>query len=187
MASNEDDELFVEIHPEAMDVTSNLPDYVEAYVAEVQPQACGPLIKHLSSQLRLSSAGVDLSHLKRVKNSTTGDVVQKGATEDSKDKNESSPQKKRQKRANSKLLVLIGSSEAVKERYSSERTDNESLSHVLERIFQVDNVKLMSVPGRPPESEEKWKEFLSVWPTNFFPNKSVEFRMAEQQLTADFR
>ena len=39
---------------------------------------------------------------------------------------------------------------------------------------------IVTVPGRPPNSQDEWKEWNSIWPTVFFPLKSEEYQ--EQQL-----
>src|SRR3569832_2160459 len=60
---------FTEIVPPAND-DSDVPTYIEAYVASVEPQECGALVKRLSHEMPLRGQApnaVDLSHLKRVK------------------------------------------------------------------------------------------------------------------------
>jgi tRNA(Arg) A34 adenosine deaminase TadA len=149
------EEEFVEIHPDDDDAYSCLPESVEAYVAEVEPRSCGPLVKRVSAELKLSTEGedgarecfVDLSHLKRVKRTITALTAVTGSSLSTapRDNNEanvavpstpdqeatkadSSPQKKRQKTTEDKvcLQVLLGAVSVLDRKVASTEKNGEN-------------------------------------------------------------
>jgi tRNA(Arg) A34 adenosine deaminase TadA len=204
------DEEFVELYTDD-DAYSCLPESVEAYVVEVEPRSCGPLVKRVSVELKLSPEDgdrgcfVDLSHLKRVKRTALTTATGSELSTATRDKNEanaavpstpgqeatkseSSPQKKRQKTTEDKicLQVLLGAVSVLDRKFSSteKNGEHENVSDVIKRKYALEyDIRKISVPGRPPQSELEWKAFLTQWPTTFFPNKSKEFRQAERKLS----
>lgn len=187
------DDEFVEIHPDTGDrsASSRRPDYIQAYIAEVKPRACGPLVKRLSKEVKLSSDGIDLSHLKRVKRTTTGTI---SPTNDDARVDEAtgtgdgaSPQNKRQKtntRKDVRLQILLGAVSVLDKHFAPDQKETETtLLDILQKRYEVENIQTMAVPGRLPDSEEEWKGFHAKWPTAFFPKKTKEFRIKEQTLS----
>ena len=182
MENTANDEEFIEIHPDRGESEPKLPDYVDAYVTDVEPRACGPLVKRLSAQLKLSVGSIDLSHLRRVKKTQLNgeDEVDPGKEEES-----VSPQKKRQKTNGSKvrLQIVLGAVSVLDDILDSDDCGNESTAEILGKKYGLTNVERTKVPGRVPDSETEWKDFQKHWPTSFFPNKFKEFLQSKLVLS----
>ena len=89
-----------------------------------------------------------------------------------------------------RLDVLIGAASQVDRMFASEHKTNDDdipiddvITTWLESKYQVRNVCKVSLPGREPSSEEEWKDYQKIWPTTFFPNKSIEQKQTERHLT----
>ena len=200
MEGGEGDDEFVEIL--ATKKECRPPCHVKAYVAAVEPRACGPLVKRLSVEHPLSQPGVDLSHLKRVKrmlkvsekltsSKTQGDT-RSSATETisasevaGEGGEDGKPLNKRRKvNGDVVLQVLLGAVSVLDKLLVS---DEDDISVVLQGKYSLppDAVCKINVPGRHPESTAEWNEFQAQWPTTFNAKKSEEFRSTLRKLTAD--
>ena len=133
-----------------VDDGSSRPRTIQAYAISVEPRQCSMVVKELSRNYPLPD---DLQHLKRVKKPTPKD-------EEGKITNTS-------KKPKFSLQALVG--------IEKELCCGGDLEAKYGPVFQV------VVPSRPPKSNKEWKEFNNqIWPTNFYPLKSEEYR--EQQL-----
>jgi tRNA(Arg) A34 adenosine deaminase TadA len=134
---------------------------------EVEPRDCSKVVKQLARHLPF---GDDLSHLKRVKK-TTASITTTTTTTNTENNNGEAPTKK------PKLLlqVLLGTENTIK--------DFDDLPKKLEELLEAPllvSLVSVTVPGRPPQSQSEAQEFKGLWPTNFFPLKSDEYK--QQQL-----
>jgi tRNA-specific adenosine deaminase 3 len=128
------------------------PRTVEAHVLHIEPKQCSQLVKQLSHDFPLGRQGLDLTHLKRVQKPklSGGDYANKN------------------KKQKIKLQVLVGAVTAI---------ELEKCQELTEKFGPMD---VVTVPGRPPESQEEWKEWNATWPTTLLPLKWEEH--AQQQL-----
>jgi tRNA-specific adenosine deaminase 3 len=147
------DEEFVEIRPPKQDT---LPRTVQAHVLHIEPQQCSKLVKQLSHDFPLGQ-GLDLTHLKRVRKPkpSGGDA----------DANSNINKNKKQKM---RLQVLVGAESVI---------ELDKCQELTEKFGPMD---VVTIPGRPPESQAEWKEWNETWPTTLLPLKWEEH--AQQQL-----
>jgi tRNA-specific adenosine deaminase 3 len=143
---------FVEILPPEPQDTR--PRTIQAYSAYVEPKDCSKIVKQLSRKIPL---GDDLSHLKRVKKADSNSTTERIEL----DQDEEEAARKRPKLL---LQVLVG----------RERSPDDELEQLVGGPLH-----LVTVPGRPPQSQSEAREFNLLWPTNFFALKSDEHK--EQQ------
>ena len=165
--------------------------YVDVYVAQVEPNQCGPLVKRLGKKQHSTAAATtttpmtwaDLSHLRRVRRRKHQDV------------NINTNQQPLE-------LHVVLASVADVERIC--RQQQISTEEYFRREYNITaktttassetahdhanaNVQLAveSVPARMAESEEELQEFNKSWPTIYFPNKTKEHLQQERLVTAD--
>jgi tRNA(Arg) A34 adenosine deaminase TadA len=175
---------FLEIRPPEVEGDSS-PALVEAYVAIVEPKQCGPLVKQLSRDLLLTQETIDLSHLRRVKrtpvsSSTKNDVEKEESESMALDVHQSSNKRQKTTSESFRLEVLLGPVHVV-DRMILDKGGNCAPGKLLNEL----EILKVDVPARPPDSEQEWKDFHSLWPTTFFPKKTREYREKELQLSQD--
>jgi tRNA-specific adenosine deaminase 3 len=148
------DEAFVEIRLPKQDTR---PRTVEAHVLHIEPQQCSQLVKQLAHDFPLGRQGLDLTHLKRVQKPklSGGDYRYVNS-------------KKNKKQKMLQLQVLVGAVNGIEQEKYQELTE------------KFGPMEVVTVPGRPPESQEEWKEWNAIWPTTLLPLKWEEH--AQQQL-----
>lgn len=170
---------------------------VKALAVSVASKDCSRIIKALAQPFPLPSS---LSHLKRVKKATRQN--------DDPSNNDVQPQKRAKmgndnihvvKPSNGDLQIILGLeplSTILKNHPSSSLTDDytkdaaTALVSILLGDCQNDDdpyqvlqslLHTVIVPGKPPQSQAQADAANRLWPTHFFPLKSIEYR--HQQLS----
>jgi tRNA(Arg) A34 adenosine deaminase TadA len=179
--------MFAEVIP--CPTEKECPKYIMAYIAEVEPERCGRLIKRLASDLPLSpshhegSSQADLSHLKRVKSTIihNTDSTKNVDNEDFANGDmRQLPTKRRRSNGDDRdktfrLEIVLGTVSTLDKMY-------QNASDQLMENYALRSVLTFMVPSRHAESEQERKEFQSVWPIVFFANRTAESREREMQL-----
>jgi len=90
---------------------------------------------------------------------------------------------------NMRLEVLLGEVGAVRRKYCQTPLPAATAESASDRLVEAlrlpagANVRVVKVPRRPPESQREWREFHSAWPTSYFPQRTLEYRMHELRLS----
>jgi tRNA(Arg) A34 adenosine deaminase TadA len=166
ICDNIDNRTFEEILP-SVGTESSL-HMVEALYVHVEPKQCSCVLKELSDILPLEE---DLVHLKRVRKGS----LKKSTS--NKETNESS-----NKRPKLLLQILLGSRKYLEEHCNdgtdSCSTHNASSGSKIHRLIEkYGPLNSVMLPGRPPRSNDEWKDWNNtIWPIQFFPLKTEEYQ-----------
>jgi tRNA(Arg) A34 adenosine deaminase TadA len=162
----------------------------EAYCILVEPKSCNNVIKELSSCLPLEEG---LLHLRRVRKLEQPISRKEGWNEDD-DTRPSFPPSTRPKVA---LQVLLGTCTTLSPFMSSSNgcsttvdttsvKNYELLSEKIVKLFsQHGPLYKVMVPKRPPQSEQEWKLYNGIWPTQYYPLKTAEYHEQQKALSLD--
>ncbi|KAG7354768.1 hypothetical protein IV203_004124 [Nitzschia inconspicua] len=182
---------FVEIlRPDKNKLDGKSDDFtMEAYYISIEPKACNGLIKDLSQCLPLEDG---LLHLKRVRKQPLPDQKSERESENSTMSQDPPP-----KRPKTMLQVLLGTSNSISHRthsnsdgingiVESKQTKPKVFSQMLDNILaQHGPLHTAMVPKRPPQSEQEFREFNAIWPTQYYPLKMAEYHKHQMALTVD--
>jgi len=180
---------FKEILPETLPVREG-DNLVEVFVGCVEPGVCGPLIKQLGHEFPLKY----LSHLKRVRRRTIQESKEGSLTlnEDHSSQPASASNKRlktsQSKKSSIQLEILIGSRTEIQKSFSDteqKQKEEVALETWLRDKYKLTQVSCEKVPKTPPESKSEWQEWNAIWPTNFYPMKTLEYKTKELELSAE--
>jgi len=186
--------------------TSNRSFTVDALAVDVDAKDCSRIVKTLSRYLPLPPT---LQHLKRVKKSTTNVVKDSEAKSPSQKRirTEPEPEPKRPP-SQQRLQILLGLSPLSTLLESFEVVDDSEggkllLSPADQLLALITNEKSslssstsgttslsesgllqnIIVPNHPPNSQEEAKLANQLWPTHFFPLKTLEYQEQKRSLS----
>ncbi|KAL7574941.1 hypothetical protein ACA910_010765 [Epithemia clementina (nom. ined.)] len=208
MTSSSEEYRFVEIIPPHVESSEESgQSYVEAYVTSVEPHRCGLVVKQVTNGL---PSNKDLSHLKRVRrrldqlqqqpaliSASSSSALQMDELPSS-GKGDAAANKRRKTCSGASssptLDILLGSCSALDHHFLSinDKRDNQeqqiaatptAAATILAEKFNLQNVFRVKVPGRYADSRTEWEEFNAVWPTTFYPMRTLEHRANQLELT----
>ncbi|GKY95461.1 hypothetical protein MPSEU_000507700 [Mayamaea pseudoterrestris] len=177
------------------DQNHDKPKYMEAYIAVVEPERCGTLMKRLACDLppKLTAASastsengssrhhhVDFSHLKRVKRTIVKQtcVIKEVVDEDSAELTTLPKRRRSNADETIRLEIVLGAVSSLDAKFQDATVE-------LQQTYDLRSIYKRSVPSRSAESEEEFKEFHSVWPIVYFANRTLECRERERQLSQE--
>ena len=174
---------FIEVHGQEDDAPDSRDPYVEAYIASVEAQRCGLLVKEITNGLPVNK---QLSHLKRVRRRLNQDEDKTNSSD--KQINEAVTKRRKTTAVPQAFLmtldILMGPCLVVDQHLSSDPTSNgKTTESILADRFKVHAVFRERVPRRPAECRAEWEEFDAIWPTNFYPLKTLEHKVKQLELS----
>lgn len=178
---------FVEIRPLTDDEKETEGATIQAVAAQIAPGDCSRIVKYLTKEFPLPE---QLKHLKRVrKQQQEQQSIQKHSGEGAKTQGPpASNHTNIDLQPNKKKTKLMPNN---KEGTTNNTAQLEILigleaSDVTEEIRNlVGPLHAVTVPRRPPQSQEEANEAKKVWPTHFFPLKSQEYQNEQLSLSMD--
>jgi tRNA-specific adenosine deaminase 3 len=178
--NEEEESLFWEVPAPAdalEDDARKADPYVDAYVARVPPQACGPLVQTIGRLQHQAStrdgAATDLRHLRRVRRRQ---VVGDKAEQKNDDDNASPP-------SQLELCVLLGTVRDLEQVCTAQHSTLATYATDTLGLAPEIVVHTERVPARMAESTDELEKFNAVWPTLFFPRQTLASRRQERRLT----
>jgi tRNA(Arg) A34 adenosine deaminase TadA len=184
----------VEVLPVLESEFSSTTPYMEAWVATVNPQECSAFVQWLSQEypLRHPLKKFDLSHLKRVKrvvgdSSSSPEPPPYSVKETTRKRSRSSindPNKKMDSVVTTLQVLVVAKSEEWPTAAALGQTAGTLLQRQIAAQLQRRPVELVaiSVPRRPPQSEDEFQKFNAIWPTVYLPNQMQEYQEQQRQL-----